>query len=220
MEEIYLLIEEHPQLFTYLFVVINAMWGLFTFFNKQRHEKAMANISNDLKLDSDRRLKFFELKASQYESYVTSLDNFGKKHNVDLPTKILPITTQYFSDYLSAANSGNQEKVTEVVSNFGSQISKLMHEVSEDFFRIQKESNKLKLTATDEMVEAFDHLMHLIETSMNDSHEFMKGFTQMVLNRNFEASIQFQTKAKAQGEEIQHASKHLLNLMREELKKA
>lgn len=217
MEELYRVIQQHPDYFAWAFGLINVLWIAFTYFNSQSHEKAMTNLSNSLKLDSDRRLKVFELKANQYEAYVSNLDAFGKKHQVELPSRVQPIFNKYLADYLSASESGDKQKETEVITWFSSQIAALMYEVSEDYFKIQAESNKLKLTATDEMVDEFDRLESLIKESMDDSTEFMNGFTQMVLTQNFELAEQFQESAKAKGEKIKTASRNLLNLMRAEL---
>ncbi|MEN6320166.1 MAG: hypothetical protein ABFD82_15615 [Syntrophaceae bacterium] len=217
MEEIYSLIQENPAYFAWAFGIINVLWIGFTYFNRQSHEKAMVNLTNKLRLDSDRRRKLFELKASQYEAYVSNLDVFGKKHQVDLPVRMQPIFNKYFTDYLTASQVGDKEREAEVISWFGAQIAALIYEVSEDYFKIQAESNKLKLTATDEMIKEFDNLESLIKQAMDESTEFMSGFTQMVLSNNFEVAIQFQKIAIDRGEQIKASSKILLNLMRAEL---
>jgi predicted metal-binding protein len=67
------------------------------------------------------------------------------------------------------------------------------------------------------MVKEFDKLESLIKQSMDESTEFMKGFTQLILSKNFEPAIQFQEIAKVRGEQIKASSKTLLNLMRAEL---
>lgn len=217
MEGIYSLIQEYPAYFAWAFGIINVLWIVFTYFNRQSHEKALVNLTNKLKLDSDRRRKLFELKVSQYAAYVSNLDAFGKKHQVDLPVRMQPIFNKYSTDYLSASQAGDKAKEEEVISWFSSQIAALMYEVSEDYFKIQVESNKLKLTATDEMIKEFDKLESLIKQSMDESTEFMSGFTQMILAKNFEHAIQFQAIAKVRGEQIKASSRTLLDLMRAEL---
>jgi hypothetical protein len=141
MEGIYNLIQENPEYFAWAFWIINVLWIGFTYFNRQSHEKAMVNLTNTLRLDSDRRLKLFELKASQYEAYVSNLDAFGKKHQVDLPVRMQPIFDKYFADYLTASKSGDKEKETEVISWFSSQIAYLMYGVAEDYYKIQAQTS-------------------------------------------------------------------------------
>ncbi|MFH2057499.1 MAG: hypothetical protein ABIJ59_01185 [Pseudomonadota bacterium] len=177
----------------------------------------MVGLTNSLKFESDRKLKVFELKLRKFEEYVSNLDSFGKKHQVDLPQKMQPIIDKYLADYLNATAAGDKEKETKAITWFSSQISALMSLASEDYIKIQAESSKLKLTATDEMVDAFDKLELLIKKGLDESTEFMSGFVQMVFSQDFEPAEKFQENAKISGERIKESSKALLNLMRAEL---
>lgn len=217
MEGIYKIIQGNPEFFAWIFGLINVLWLAFTYFNRQSHERALANLAHTLKLDEDRRLKVFELKASQYESYVSNLDAFGKKHQVDLPSRMQPIMEKYLADYLNASSAEDKKAETEVISRFSSQVLALMQDASEDYYKIQAESNKIKLTATEEMGAEFEKLESLIKNSMDDSLEFMGSFTQMVMSKNFAPAERFQERAKLQGEKIKASSKQLINLMRAEL---
>ena len=217
MEFIYKVIQENPDYFAWAFGLVNILWGAFVYFNKQRHDKDLVELTNSLKFESDRKLKVFELKVRKFEEYVTTLDSFGKKHQVDLPKKMKPIIDKYLADYLNATATENKEEEAKVIAWFSSQISELMHLASEDYIKIQAESSKLKLTATDEMVEAFDNLELLIKNGLDESTNFMSGFVEMVLSQNFEVGEKFQESAKISGEQIKRSSKELLNLMRAEL---
>ncbi|MCG6201813.1 hypothetical protein [Psychromonas antarctica] len=217
MEFIYKIIQEDPSYFAWAFGLVNILWVGFAYFNKQRHEKEMVELSNSLKFESDRKLKIFELKVRKFEKYVTTLDSFGKKHQVDLPQKMQPIIDKYLSEYLNATAVGDKEEETNAITWFSSEIGGLMSLASEDYSIIQAESSKLKLTATDEMVEAFDKMELLIKNGLDESTEFMGGFVQMVLSQNFEPAEKFQENAKISGEKIKESSKALLNLMRAEL---
>lgn len=219
METIYKIIQEHPGYFAWAFGLVNALWIAFTYFNSQRHDRELRNLEQRLRLDADRRLKVFELKATQYESYVTNLDAFGKKNQTDLPKRMQPIFDRYFKEYLEASAANNKEREAAVITWFGSQISSLMQESAEDYFRLQAESSKLKLTSTDEMIECFDQLETLIKKSMDESQEFMGRFTAMVMSQDFSLAEQFQAQAQTRGEEIKAASRKLLELMRAELNK-
>ncbi|MBT0027215.1 hypothetical protein J4H29_21070 [Vibrio alginolyticus] len=88
MESVYNVIQENPDYFAWVFGVVNVLWGLFVYFNKQSHDKALESLKHGLSLEAERRKKVFELKATQYEAYVSNLDAFGKKYQVDLPAKM------------------------------------------------------------------------------------------------------------------------------------
>lgn len=48
MEYIYELVKANPAYFTWIFAVINVLWGLFVYFNKQSHDKVIARLKYDL----------------------------------------------------------------------------------------------------------------------------------------------------------------------------
>lgn len=85
MSAIYEVIQENPEYFAWAFGVVNVLWGLFVYFNKQSHDRAMARLKSDLGLEAERRKRVFELKASQYETYVANLDSFGKSIRLTFP---------------------------------------------------------------------------------------------------------------------------------------
>ena len=217
METIYSVIQENPDYFAWVFGVVNVLWGLFAYFNKQSHDKALAKLKHELTLDADRRRKVFELKATQYETYVENLDEFGKKHRVDIPVRMQPVFDQYLNDYLAATQSSDKEKEREVITWFSSQISSLMQEGLSDVLKLQSESNKLKLTATDEMIETFTELEALTKASMDKANEFMGKFIEIVVSQNNELSQQYQDDLKVLGEQAQSTAQKLMKQMRMEL---
>lgn len=217
MKTIYEIIQQNPEFFAWVFAVVNVLWGLFTYFNKQSHDKALVNLKHNLNLDAERRKKIFELKAAQYEAYVTNLDAFGKKHQVDMPAKMQPIFDKYLSDYLAAQEQGDKEKEREVITWFSGQISGLMQEGLADVLKLQAESNSLKLTATDEMISTFSELESLTKKSMDTANEFMGKFIEIVLTQNNELSKEYQEKLRVLGEQTQATSTKLMNQMRSEL---
>jgi hypothetical protein len=50
MEEIYKIVENNPEIFTWVFGLATFLWGAFLYFNKQSHNKAMAKLQHDLKI--------------------------------------------------------------------------------------------------------------------------------------------------------------------------
>lgn len=217
METIYSVIQENPDYFVWVFGLINVLWGLFAYFNKQSHDKALAKLKHELILDAVRRKMVFELKATQYEAYVGNLDEFGKKHQVDMPARMQPIFDKYLNDYLAATQNGDKDKEREVITWFSSKISLFMQEGLSDVLKLQSESNKLKLTATDEMIETFTNLEFLTKASMDKANEFMSKFTEIVLSQNNELSQKYQDELKVLGERTQITAQKLMQQMRTEL---
>ena len=217
MTEIYKAIQENPEFFAWVFGIVNVLWGLFTYFNKQSHDKALANLKHELNLDAERRKKIFELKVTQYETYVSDLDAFGKKHQVDMPARMQPIFDKYLSDYLAATESGDKEKEREIITWFSSQISALMQEGLEDVLKLQSESNRLKLTSTEEVITTFSELEGLTKASMDKANEFMGKFTEIVMTQNHELSQSYQTELQQLGALTQEKAQHLMRQMRSEL---
>lgn len=192
MQFIYDLIQENPEYYIWVFGVINALWLGFVYFNKQTHEKNLKQLEQDLRYRADRRLKIFDLKASEYGKYVTDLDAFGRKNEIEMPERI-------------------------VIGWLSSQISGLMQEGLKGVLILKSESNRLKLIATDEMLETFDRLEALTQESMDCTNEYMNNFTEIIFNQQNEKTEAFKVKAAELGAEIQKNSKELLNQMRREL---
>lgn len=218
MSAIYEVIQENPDYFAWAFGVVNVLWGLFVYFNKQSHDRAMARLKSDLGLEAERRKRVFELKSSQYETYVASLDSFGKKHQVDLPTRMRPIFDKYLSDYLAATESGDKQQEHQVITWFGGQISALMQEGLDDVLKLQAESNRLKLTATDEMIDTFSELEVLTKASMDKANEFMGQFTEIVLTQDHQRTERYQAELKELGRKTQEKARQLMQQMRAELR--
>lgn len=92
MQEIYDLIQGNPKFYAWAFGIVNLLWVAFAYFNKQRHERNLKQLEQDLRFKADRRLKIFDLKASEYAKYVTDLDNFGKRR---IKLKCQSVCSQY-----------------------------------------------------------------------------------------------------------------------------
>jgi len=78
MEIVYLLIKENPKFFAWAFGFVNILRGVFVYFNKQSHDKAMENLKHALKLEQEETLpllrKLCELEelAGEAKEIVTS----------------------------------------------------------------------------------------------------------------------------------------------------
>jgi len=217
MQEIYEIIQKDPEFYAWVFALVNVAWALFVYFNKQRHERELKHLEQDLRFNADRRLKLFDLKAAQYSQYVTDLDSFGKKNQFEMPNRMQPIFDKYMQDYLAATDAEDKKKEREVIGWFGSQISSLMQEGYQDIMKLKYESNRLKLIATDEMLETFDNIEELNQVLLDLTNEFMQNFTEIVINQQNERTEAFQSKAAELGNQIQEHSKKLLSQMRQEI---
>lgn len=217
MQEIYELIKESPEFYVWAFGLVNVAWGLFVYFNKQRHERELRHLEQDLRFSADRRLKVFDLKATQYGQYVTDLDAFGKKNQVEIPERLQPIFDQYLQDYMAASDAGDKTKEREVIGWLSSQISGLMQEGLRDLTQLKYESNRLKLIATDEMLVTFDEIERLNLKLFELTTEYMNNFTEIFMYQQTEKTELFQERAKDLGEELQKQSQSLLLQMRREI---
>ena len=217
MQLIYDLIQESPKFYALAFGIVNVLWGLFVYFNKQRHDRSLKQLEQDLRFRADRRLKIFDLKASQYSKYVTDLDSFGKKNQIEMPARMQSMFDKYLQDYLAATESGDLEQERQAIGWFSSQISTLMREGLEDVLKLKYESNRLKLIATEEMLQTFEMIESLTQETMDCSNEYMGNFTEIIMNQQHDKTEAFQLKAVKLSEEVQNYSKALLNQMRREL---
>jgi hypothetical protein len=50
VESIYNLIQTNPKFFAWVFGLVNALWLVFTYFNRQSHEKALEKLKSTLQL--------------------------------------------------------------------------------------------------------------------------------------------------------------------------
>lgn len=217
MQEIYDLIQVNPKFYAWAFGIVNLLWVAFAYFNKQRHERNLKQLEQDLRFRADRRLKIFDLKASEYAKYVTDLDSFGKKNQIEMPERMQPIFEEYLQNYLAATEVGDKERERQVIGWFSSQISVLMQEGLKDVLKLKSESNRLKLIATDEMLQTFDKLEQLTQKSMDSTNEYMKNFTEIIFHQQNEKTEAFQRQAAELASEIQNQTRALMNQMRKEL---
>ncbi|MDK9740100.1 hypothetical protein KI655_22630 [Vibrio sp. D404a] len=217
MESIYNVIQENPEYFAWLFGVVNALWGVFMYFNKQTHDKNLKKVEQDLRYQADRRLKVFDLKAREYSNYVTELDAFGRKAKVELPERMQPIFDEYLKRYMTAIASNNEDDQREVVAWFTLQIAAFMREGQADLLKLKFESNRLKLIATDEMLVTFESIEQLTTEAMEHANTFMKGFISIVINEENDKAKEYQVEANRLGKCIQEKTDLLLKQMRNEL---
>jgi len=217
MQTIYNMIQESPAFYAWAFGLVNLAWGLFIYFNKQRHDRELRHLEQDLRFNADRRLKLFDLKATQYSQYVTDLDSLGKKNQVEIPNRMQPIFDKYFQYYLAASDSGDNDRQREVIGWLGSQISAIMQESLQDVMKLKYESNRLKLIATDQMLNTFEKIEDLNQAVFNLTNSYMSQFTEIVIHQKSEETERFQREAAKLGEELQNQSRKLLSQMRKEI---
>ena len=217
MEIIYTLVQENPQFYAWAFGIVNILWGGFLYFNKQSHERKLKHLEQDIKYRFDRRLKIFDLKATQNSQYVTDLDSLGKKNQVEMPAKMQPIFQTYLKEYLDASESGDPQRENDVIAWLSSEIQSLMNEGLKDVMKLKYESNRLKLIASEEMLATFEAIENLNQEIFDVTNEYMSNFTDIVINQKEEETALFQSKAASLGEELQKQSRQLLSQMRNEI---
>lgn len=217
MQTIYDMIQENPAFYAWAFGLVNLAWGLFIYFNKQRHDRELRYLEQDLRFNADRRLKLFDLKATQYSQYVTDIDSLGKKNQVEIPSRLQPIFDKYFQNYLAASEAANEEQQRKAIGWLGSQVSEIMQESLQDVMKLKYESNRLKLIATDQMLTTFENIEKLNQEIFDITNAYMSQFTEIVIHQKTEETELFQKEATRLGEELQTQSRKLLSQMRQEI---
>lgn len=190
---------------------------MFTYFNNQTHDRNLKQLEQDLRFRADRRLKIFDLKASEYSKYVANLDDFGKKNQIELPERMQPIMDQYLQSFLSASETGDKNLERQAITWLSSQISALMQESTKDLLKLKYESNRLKLIATDEMLDTFRKIETSTQALMDCTNTYMSQYTEIMLYKQTDKSEAFQIQAASIASDIQQYSDDLLNQMRLEL---
>lgn len=217
METIYKIISSNPEYFACVFGLINALWVAFLYFNKKRHEKEILQLKHGLNLDLEKRKKIYEMKSGQFEKYFKMADDFGKKHQVDLPKRLQPIFNEYMENYLKASMNADKEAERKCIVKFGEQVSSIMNQGMEEYFALKSETNSLKLIASEELARIFEEVQDAYEKAFNTSNEFMGKFVEITAANNSEENIKYQELMKEQGENIQEKLNTLMKQMRKEL---
>ena len=65
METIYNIIQQNPKFFAWAFGLVNVLWGVFTYFNKQSHDKKMEQLKHSLSLDRDKQKMLWEKEITK-----------------------------------------------------------------------------------------------------------------------------------------------------------
>lgn len=216
METLYELIRNNPELFTNGFIIINALWIVFIYFNKQRHEEKLKSIQHDLNLDLERRKKVFELKVKQYENYVKMLDEFGKEYQTELFSKMQPTFENFLKKVL---NAKNEEEKKSALNEFSLNIMSLMDGCMRNYYLLKSESRSLKLTASDSLILIFEELESLVDNSIEEAKKLVNELPMLIISNNHEEIERKQVVLNTQSDEIQLKSKSLEFQMRSELSK-
>ncbi|AFN73827.1 hypothetical protein MROS_0584 [Melioribacter roseus P3M-2] len=210
-------ISKNPELVTVLFGVANFLWAIFLYFNNKKHQQNIESLKHSLNLDLERRKKVFEMKVNQFEKYYRLIDEFGKKYSVDLPKKLQPIFTEYYDKFLKAEMENNKEESRKIIVWFGDQIGNLMLDINENYVRLNSETNSLKLTSSDKLVDILNELQKCYEDSFNLSSEFISKFQEILLTQNQVLQNDYQNRMKESAMKLKNKSDELMARMRFEL---
>ncbi|WP_370300223.1 hypothetical protein [Abyssibacter sp.] len=214
MEAIYELIQANPGYFAWALGLTNVGWGAFVYFNSQSHQRALADKQHELDLDLERRKHIFELRLSQYEKHLSKLDSFGKSYQSEMLSKMQPFMAEYFQEMLSAQDDGEKDAA---ITRFSTNIMSLMNDASAEYHVLKSESQSLKLTASDALVELMEELESLMKESMDSAGDFVKAFPQLILACDQLGMKEKQSALEAQGQLIQAKSAEMQAKMRKEL---
>lgn len=217
MQNIYDLVQQSPEFYTWVFTIITTLCLVFAYFNKQSHGRELKKLEQNLRYNADRRLKVFDLKANEYSRYVTHLDEFGKKNNSEMFNKLQPIIDEYMKNYLAATSARDKEKEMQAITWFGAQISLLIQDGMKEVMQLRHESNRIKLIATEDMLQTLENLESLTDQAMTHSNEFMNSFVEVIAEKRQDLVEAYQAGATKLGEQIKSQTKLLMEQMRKEI---
>lgn len=218
MEEIFIAISEKPEYFAWAFGVVNALWLFFVYFNKKRHENELVEIKQSLDLDLQRRMKVFEMKASQYEAYFKHIDHIHNRHKTDYQDVFMPIMNKFMSSYLQASAVNDEAASTTATIEFSEQISKITYDGFLELGVIESETNSLRLTASDEVALLLDEIKEIYSAMFAASGKMMSDLVQITVYNDQELANRNQTELTLLGELAKSKSKQLREQMRIDLK--
>ncbi|ALM89397.1 MULTISPECIES: hypothetical protein [Alteromonas] len=214
MDVVYEIISANPQFFTWIFGLINVLWGVFIYFNKKRHQNELVKLKSSLNLDLERRKKVFEMKTAQYEDYFKNMDAIHNRHQSDYQKILVPIINEFNASYQRACAIGDEQNAAEASINFQEKISKITFDGFEELQVIRSQTNTLRLTASDEVANLLDELQDLYESLFEISSKMVKDLVQVILQGNTALADENQKRLNAVGE----ATKKKANLLREQMR--
>lgn len=217
METIYKIISDNPGYFVWAFGIINALWVVFIYFNKKRHERELESLKHSYSLDLEKRKKMYEMKAAQFEKYFRMIDDFGKRQQVDIVKRMQPVINKFMEDYLKSTECGDKKAETAAIITFSSKISDLTNEGMEQYLSLKSETNSLKLIASDDLAILFDELQELYDDAFNATQEFMSKFVKLTMENNEEEMQHSQKTITTLGNNIKQKAEKLMIQMRKEL---
>jgi hypothetical protein len=218
MEKILQLISAKPEYVAWAFVVINAAWVVFVYFNTKRHERELINVRQIHDLDLERRKKVFEMKATQYESYFKHIDAVHKKHETDYQNVFAPIMNEFMANYLKACDEKDEKKATQATISFSEKISKITRDGFEELGVIESETNSLRLTASDEVAKLLDEITELYRQMFDIAGKTMSDLVEITINNNQQLASQNQSRLMEVGEKAKRKAAELREAMRNDLR--
>lgn len=217
MEYIYSLIQENPKFYTWAFAVINCLWGIFLYFNKQSHEKKMTELKSSLDLSLEKKKKVFEMKVQQYERYFNLIDSFNHKYSVSINDRLSPIIQDFMQNYLYAADVNNARGMSDAILKMSQETHVIVNEVHKEFMLLEQETNSLRLTASDEILVILDELKSLFDSSINLGTHYLSKFIEILTKNDQNEIKECQDKLHAIARKSKEKSEQLLIQMRKEL---
>lgn len=168
-------------------------------------------------LDIEKRKYRYEEKSKQFSNFFSLLDEFNNKSNVLFQEDIQPIMTKFFTDYLSQEAQGNKVESSKIISEFMSEIQKMITKLDSEHLRIKTETNTIRLIASEKMVEILNELELAFKDSYDTSVALMKSLGKPENFQNISFINTLQTKVIEKGSIVQEKRNELMNQMKIEL---
>jgi hypothetical protein len=217
MEFIFEQIQKQPEFYAWCFLIVNALWGAFLYFNKKTHKEELEKLKQSLNLDLERRRKIFEMKSSHYEAYFNNIDAFQNKHQNDYQEVFVPIFNEFNRRFLHAEDQNDKEGSTNATLWLSEEIQKITLNGFKEQQELEQQTNSLKLTASNEVAQFLEELRILYSEIFDLSSELMGKLVEVTINNDQTASNKIQASMALVGENIKTKTKELREEMRRDL---
>ncbi len=217
MQLIIKIIQNNPEFISFLFIIINALWFIFVYFNKKKHERNLEILKNNLSLEKEKEKIIFEKRIEMYYHYYTLFENFSKKNVFDQTNNFLPIQDKFIKNISQAQLNNSTGEILELVKNFFGEISNLMSNIKDDYNRLNSETNKLRLISSDRIIELLNNLEITHIKLFELSNKIISIYPELFFREDNQSFTELKNQMKDLSIEVNNDAKKLLSKMRAEL---
>jgi hypothetical protein len=129
-------------------------------------------VKKEHNLDIEHRKYQYEDKRKVYSDFCNELDKYQSQGQVFFKERMMPMMTRLFSSIENA--DGSDEIIEFSFSKYFSEMLLLCNDLHLAFVEVKNQTNKLRLTTSDEVETLLNELLTNLEKTTNLSSELMK----------------------------------------------